>query len=81
MKKSMMYSKNGLMNVQTFLKNIIWQKINEYKINLINENTIENEKKYDITSITNEHHEQLKALRLLFDNFLKNVETQFFDVL
>ena len=37
-------------------------KINEYKINLLNDNSMESERKYDITSITNEHHDQLKCL-------------------
>ena len=55
-------------------------KINEYKEEIV-AGSSRSSKSFDITSITNEHHEQLKALRLQYDNFLQNAETEFFDVL
>ncbi len=55
-------------------------KINEYKESILTSESVD-AKQSDITAITNEHHEQLKALRFLYDNFLKNAELEFFDVL
>jgi len=54
--------------------------INEYKETMM-QGSPTSQGHRDITQITNEHHEKLKALRLLYDNFLKNAETEFFDVL
>lgn len=53
-------------------------RITEYKDNLLSSSQ-PHEK--DITAITDEHHDKLKALRLLYDNFLIQTETEFFDVL
>lgn len=54
-------------------------KINEYKESILMNS--DEGKQTDITQITQEHSDKLKLLRLLYDNFLKNAETEFFDVL
>ena len=53
-------------------------RINEYKESVMLSGQLQER---DITAITDEHHEKLKSLRLLFDNFMSNTETEFFDAL
>lgn len=56
-------------------------KVNEYKEQMILSSPSTDGGMKEITDITNEHHDQLKHLRLLYDDFLKNAEIEFFDVL
>lgn len=53
-------------------------RINEFKDNMLSSSQPQEK---DITAITDEHHERLKKLRLLYDQFLSKTETEFFDVL
>ena len=64
---------------QDIIEEFYMSKVNEFKDNLLS--NPENDKKTDITEITNEHSEKLSALKSLYDDFLQQAEKEFFLVL